>query len=37
MNYPCVEDSPRLATQAYQSQMAQAIARGILQYIQQKF
>ncbi len=32
-----IEDSPRLATQAYQSQMAQAIARGILQYIQQKF
>jgi N-acetylmuramoyl-L-alanine amidase len=32
-----VEDSPQLATQAYQSQMAQAIARGILQYIQQKF
>lgn len=32
-----VEDSSRLATPTYQSQMAAAIARGILQYIQQNF
>lgn len=31
------EDSPRLGTSAYQNQMADAIARGILQYIQQNF
>lgn len=31
------QDQPRLATPEYQSQMAQAIARGILQYIQQNF
>ncbi len=30
-------DSPRLATPEYQSQMAQAIAQGILQYIQQNY
>ncbi len=30
-----VVDSPRLGTTAYQNQMAEAIARGILQYIQQ--
>lgn len=30
-----VQDSPRLGTSAYQNQMAQAIANGILQYIQQ--
>jgi N-acetylmuramoyl-L-alanine amidase len=30
-----VQDNPRLATATYQNQMAQAIARGILQYIQQ--
>ncbi len=30
-----VVDSPRLATTAYQNQMAEAIARGILQYLQQ--
>ncbi|HEY9832627.1 MAG TPA: N-acetylmuramoyl-L-alanine amidase [Stenomitos sp.] len=30
-----VEDSPRLATAAYENQMAQAIANGVLQYIQQ--
>jgi N-acetylmuramoyl-L-alanine amidase len=30
-----VEDAPRLGTPAYQNQMAQAIANGILQYIQQ--
>ncbi len=30
-----VVDSPRLATTAYQNQMAEAIARGILQYVQQ--
>jgi N-acetylmuramoyl-L-alanine amidase len=29
------QDAPRLATPAYQNQMAQAIANGILQYIQQ--
>lgn len=29
------EDAPRLANAAYQTQMATAIARGILQYIQQ--
>lgn len=29
-------DSPRLGTTAYQNQMAEAIARGILQYIQQR-
>lgn len=28
-------DSPRLGTTAYQNQMAEAIARGILQYLQQ--
>jgi N-acetylmuramoyl-L-alanine amidase len=32
-----VEDSRQLATPAYQSQMAAAIARGIMQYIQQNF
>ncbi len=32
-----IEDAPRLASPAYQSQMAQAIARGILTYIQQNF
>lgn len=32
-----VEDSPRLATPAYQSQLAAAIAHGILQYIEQNF
>jgi N-acetylmuramoyl-L-alanine amidase len=31
-----VVDSPRLGTTAYQNQMAEAIARGILQYIQQR-
>jgi N-acetylmuramoyl-L-alanine amidase len=31
------EDAPRLASPAYQHQMAAAIARGILQYIQQNF
>ena len=31
------EDSPRLGTSAYQNQMADAIARGILQYINQNF
>lgn len=30
-----VKDAPRLGTSAYQNQMAQAIANGILQYIQQ--
>jgi N-acetylmuramoyl-L-alanine amidase len=30
-----VQDAPRLGTSAYQNQMAQAIANGILQYIQQ--
>ncbi|MBW4665323.1 MAG: N-acetylmuramoyl-L-alanine amidase [Chroococcus sp. CMT-3BRIN-NPC107] len=30
-----VVDSPRLATTAYQNQMAEAIARGIIQYVQQ--
>jgi N-acetylmuramoyl-L-alanine amidase len=30
-----VEDAPRLGTADYQNQMAQAIARGIIQYIQQ--
>lgn len=30
-----VEDAPKLATAAYENQMAQAIANGILQYIQQ--
>lgn len=30
-----VVDSPRLGTTAYQNQMAEAIARGILQYLQQ--
>lgn len=29
------EDSPRLATTAYQNQLAEAIVRGIIQYIQQ--
>lgn len=29
-------DSPRLGTTAYQNQMAEAIARGILQYIEQR-
>ena len=28
------EDAPRLADPDYQKQMAQAIARGILQYLQ---
>jgi len=32
-----VEDAPRLASPAYQTQMAEAIARGILQYIKQHF
>ena len=32
-----IEDSSRLATLTYQSQMAAAIARGIIQYIQQNF
>ena len=32
-----IEDAPRLASPAYRSQMAQAIARGILTYIQQNF
>lgn len=31
------EDAPRLATTAYQNQMAAAIARGILRYIQQNY
>jgi N-acetylmuramoyl-L-alanine amidase len=31
------EDAARLANPAYQSQMAEAIARGILQYVQQNF
>lgn len=31
------EDSPRLGTSAYQNQMANAIAKGILQYIKQNF
>ncbi len=31
------EDAPRLATSAYQRQMAAAIARGILQYLQQNY
>lgn len=31
------QDQPRLATPEYQNQMAQAIARGILQYIHQHF
>ncbi len=31
------EDSPRLGTSAYQNQMADAIAKGILQYIKQNF
>jgi N-acetylmuramoyl-L-alanine amidase len=31
------QDAPRLATTDYQNQMAEAIARGILQYIQQNF
>lgn len=31
------EDAPRLGTSAYQNQMAAAIARGVLQYIQQNF
>ncbi len=30
-----VVDSPRLGTTAYQNQMAEAISRGILQYVQQ--
>lgn len=30
-------DSPRLATPEYQNQMAQAIAQGIIQYIQQNY
>ena len=29
------EDAPKLATTAYQNQLAEAIARGILQYIGQ--
>jgi len=32
-----VEDSPRLATREYQDQMADAIARGILEYIRENF
>lgn len=32
-----VQDASKLATVAYQNQMAQAIANGILQYIQQNF
>jgi len=32
-----VEDAPRLASPAYRTQMAEAIARGILQYIKQHF
>jgi N-acetylmuramoyl-L-alanine amidase len=32
-----VEDSSRLATPEYQDQMAQAIARGILEYIRENF
>jgi len=32
-----VEDAPRLASPAYQTQMAEAIARGILEYIKQNF
>ncbi|HBB32181.1 MAG TPA: N-acetylmuramoyl-L-alanine amidase [Cyanobacteria bacterium UBA8803] len=31
------QDQPRLATPQYQNQMAGAIARGILQYVQQNF
>ncbi|HEY9851180.1 MAG TPA: N-acetylmuramoyl-L-alanine amidase [Leptolyngbyaceae cyanobacterium] len=31
------EDAPRLATPAYQNQMAEAIARGILQYVRQNY
>jgi N-acetylmuramoyl-L-alanine amidase len=31
------EDAPRLASPAFQRQMAEAIARGILQYIQQGY
>ena len=31
------EDAPRLATPAFQRQMAEAIARGILLYIRQNF
>lgn len=31
------EDAPKLASPAFQNQMADAIARGILQYIQQNF
>lgn len=31
------EEGPKLVDPAYQSRMAEAIARGILQYIQQKF
>jgi N-acetylmuramoyl-L-alanine amidase len=31
------EDAPRLASSAYRQQMAAAIARGILQYIQHNF
>nr|MBA3923513.1 N-acetylmuramoyl-L-alanine amidase [Nostocaceae cyanobacterium] len=30
------EDNPRLATSEYQSRMAAAIARGVLQYLQQR-
>ena len=29
------EDAPKLKTSAYQEQLAQAIVRGILQYIRQ--
>jgi len=29
------QDAPRLANPVYQNQLAQAIARGILQYLQQ--
>jgi N-acetylmuramoyl-L-alanine amidase len=31
------QDAPRLATPAYENQMAQAIANGIIQYIQQNY
>lgn len=30
------EDNPRLASRAYQNLMAEAIARGILRYLQQR-
>jgi N-acetylmuramoyl-L-alanine amidase len=31
------QDAPRLASPAYEDQMARAITNGILQYIQQNF